>query len=76
MKRTIYLPDELNERISDYLHQNPTVSFSGLIQDALEMKLAQKDLSHILQLAGMVKDAKGPTAAQHAEDDVAVENHR
>lgn len=75
MKKTVYLPDELNERISDYLQQNPQDSFSSLVQDALEMKLARKDLSHILQLAGMVKEAEGPPAAEHAEDAVVLENH-
>ncbi|WP_299409285.1 hypothetical protein [Acaryochloris sp. IP29b_bin.148] len=76
MKRTIYLPDDLNERISDYLQQNPQASFSSLVQDALETKLASKDLSHVLKLAGMVKDAQGPAVAQHAEDNVALENHQ
>ena len=76
MKRTVYLPDDLSKRISEYLTQHPQDTFSSLVQDALEIKLARKDLSHVLQLAGIITDVDGPPAGQNAEDEVALENHR
>lgn len=57
MKRTIYLPDELDKRVEKYLQNTPNQSLSNLIQEALESKLASKDISQLLELAGIIKNA-------------------
>jgi metal-responsive CopG/Arc/MetJ family transcriptional regulator len=67
MKRTIYLPDHLAEQIDVYLDQHPDETLSSLVQDALELKLAPKDLSQLLSLAGIVQHPTHP-AADQAED--------
>ena len=54
MKRTIDLPEELNKKVENYLQINPDQSLSNLVREALEIKLAEKDLSTLLQLAGIV----------------------
>jgi hypothetical protein len=60
MKRTIYLSEELETKVADYLQENPQVTFSNLVQDALEATLASKDLSHLLALAGVVTTVERP----------------
>lgn len=67
MKRTIYIPDEMAERLNQYLHEHPTKTLSSVIQEALEVKLASKDISKLLALAGIVQEAPR-NAAEHAED--------
>jgi metal-responsive CopG/Arc/MetJ family transcriptional regulator len=67
MKRTIYLPDQLSEQIDAYLKEHPDETLSSLVQSALEVKLAPKDVSQLLSLAGIVQHATHP-AADHAED--------
>jgi hypothetical protein len=72
MKRTVYLSEDLETRVSDYLQQNPQLTFSSLVQDALETALAPKDLSHLLNLAGVVTTVETPAAAK-AEDQLVFE---
>jgi hypothetical protein len=67
MKRTIYLPDYLSEQIDTYLAQHPDETLSSLVQGALEIKLAPKDLSQLLSLAGIVQHPTHP-ASEQAED--------
>jgi metal-responsive CopG/Arc/MetJ family transcriptional regulator len=74
MKRTIYLPDHLAEQIDVYLDEHPNETLSSLVQGALELKLAPKDLSQLLSLAGIVQHPTHP-AAEHAEDQL-VHPHR
>lgn len=67
MKRTIYLPDELDKKVEKYLQNTPNQSLSNLIQEALEIKLASKDISQLLELAGIIKNAPRE-ASENAED--------
>ncbi|MEM8717664.1 MAG: hypothetical protein AAF268_08980 [Cyanobacteria bacterium P01_A01_bin.3] len=64
---TIELPDTLAEQLDSYLQANPDENLVGLIQEVLERKLAPKDSSKLLSLAGIVADAPRG-AAEHAED--------
>lgn len=57
MKRTIYLPDDLAERLNEYLRKHPEETLSSIVQEALEVKLVQKDVSKLLDLAGIVQNA-------------------
>ncbi|MDJ0661947.1 MAG: hypothetical protein QNJ42_21040 [Crocosphaera sp.] len=67
MKRTIYLPDELAQRLSNYLKEHPQETLSSLVQNSLETKLESKDISKLLELAGIVQDAPR-NASENAED--------
>jgi hypothetical protein len=73
MKRTVYLPEDLEVKVTEYLQQNPQFTFSRLIQESLETRLSPRDLSPLLKLAGVVTEA-GNSAASTVEDDVVVEN--
>ncbi len=67
MKRTVYIPDDLAERLNKYLTEHPDETLSSIVQSALEVKLAHKDVSKLLALAGIVQEAPC-NAADHAED--------
>lgn len=67
MKRTIYLPEDLDKRVENYLQNTPNQSLSNLVQEALEVKLASKDISQLLELAGIIKNAPRE-ASENAED--------
>ncbi len=67
MKRTIYLPDDLAQRLSDYLKEHPQETLSSLVQTSLESKLENKDISKLLGLAGIVENAPR-NASENAED--------
>lgn len=67
MKRTVYLPDELAERLNEYLTKHPDETLSSIVQEALEVKLVRKDISKLLALAGVVQNAPC-NAVDHAED--------
>lgn len=67
MKRTVYLSDDLDNKVTEYLQTNPPQTLSNLVQEALEIKLASKDISQLLELAGIVKDAP-KNAMENAED--------
>jgi hypothetical protein len=71
MRKTIYLPDELAARIDAYLQVHRDLTFSSLVQSALEEKVQPPDLSPLLELAGIVKHAS-VHARDHAEDRVAL----
>ena len=70
MRRTIYLPDDLAERVDGYLREHPGLSFSTLVQQALDGRLAPADPRAILVLAGLVPEAS-THAGDRAEDRVA-----
>ena len=74
MKHTIELPDELDERLREYLRENPGETVESVIAEAVENKLGvsePKDLSPLLELAGFVKELKQPHYdPQRPEDDV------
>lgn len=67
MKRTVYLPNELAERLNEYLTKHPEETLSSIVQEALEVKLVRKDVSKLLALAGVVQNAPC-NAVDHAED--------
>ena len=63
MRRTIYLPDSLAERVHAHLREHPELTLSALVQRALEERLGARDPAAILELAGIV-----PTASTQAGD--------
>jgi len=69
MRATIYLPDELAQRIQEKLNQEGQnkENFSHFIQKAVEKELAEKDVSHFLAFTGVVKSAP-KHADEEAED--------
>ena len=69
MKKTIYLPDDLAKRIEQRLQQKGEEqdSFSQFVQKAIEKELREKDISHFLRFAGVVKEAPHH-ADEEAED--------
>lgn len=68
MQYTVDLPKALTDRINQYLEDNPNETLERLIQEALEIKLAPKNLSKFLFLAGTVAEAP-QQASDRAEDD-------
>ena len=61
MRRTLYIPDELWEQLSDYLEQHPQENASSVVQVALKEKLRPRNGERLLELAGMIESA--PTDA-------------
>ena len=55
-KLIIDIPDDMAERIDEYLAKHPETTVYGLIKEALEIKLIPKDTSELLKLAGIVSD--------------------
>lgn len=70
MRRTAYLPDDLAAHVDKYLQDHPGLTFSTLVQRLLYQRVAPRDLSRLLDLAGVVKDAK-PRPREQPEDEVA-----
>lgn len=66
-QRSIELPDHLAKQLDEYLQAHPGETLSGLVIEALEMKLHPRDLSELLKLSGIVTDSPR-NAADHAED--------
>ncbi|MFN6531086.1 hypothetical protein [Nostoc sp. ChiSLP03a] len=67
MKCTIDLPDTLAQQLEQYLQDHPDQNLERLIQEALEEKLAGKNLSKLLTLAGIVNES--PKNASHQAED-------
>lgn len=63
MKRTVYIPNKLAERVDAYLGRHPDLTLSALVQEALERRLTPPDLRGLLRLAGIV-----PRATRQARD--------
>ncbi|HEY7063840.1 MAG TPA: hypothetical protein VII06_20345 [Chloroflexota bacterium] len=70
MRRTIYLPEDLYAKVEDYLRSHPGLTFSMLVRQVLEERVKPKDLSPLLELAGIVKETTG-RAPEQPEDRVA-----
>src|SRR5205823_13745627 len=70
MRRTVYLPDDLAAHADKYLRDHPRLTFSTLVQRLLYQRVAPRDISRLLELAGIVKEAKGRPREQ-PEDEVA-----
>lgn len=59
LKTTVYLNDQLEKRLQDYLQENPEATLSNLIQDALEVKLNRENAAAaLLKIAGIAQNAK------------------
>ncbi|MEC4814046.1 MAG: hypothetical protein SAK29_12350 [Scytonema sp. PMC 1069.18] len=67
MKCTINLPDTLAQQLKQYLKDNPNQTLDNLIKEALEEKLTSKNLSKLLNLAGIVSES--PTNASDRPED-------
>ncbi len=58
LKTTVYLNDQLEKRLQDYLQKNPDATLSNLIQDALEVKLNRENAAAaLLKIAGIAYNA-------------------
>lgn len=57
MRRTLYIPDELWEQLSDYLEKHPQENASSVVQVALKEKLRPRNGARLSELAGIVKNA-------------------
>ncbi|NES80428.1 MAG: hypothetical protein F6K10_02665 [Moorea sp. SIO2B7] len=57
MRRTLYIPDELWEQLSNYLEQHPQENASSVVQVALKDKLRPRNGERLLELAGIVESA-------------------
>lgn len=57
MKRTIHLPDELAQRMEEYLKEHPEETWSGLVQKGVSRVLRRKDLSRLKKLVGIFEEA-------------------
>ncbi len=69
MKASIYIPNELEIIVQNYLQDHPEMSLSGLVQEALENKLKPRR-NTLLELAGFVSfdGVDKRTLEQIAED--------
>lgn len=67
MKRTIDIPDALARRLEQYLQEHPEETLDCIVTEAIEEKLAEKNLTPLLELAGIVKEAP-QNAGDRAED--------
>ena len=68
MKRTIYLPEDLDRRLKAYVRAHPGVTLSSAIQEAVDAFIGRKNPRRILRLTGVVNQASGPAARDRAED--------
>ena len=69
MKASIYIPNELENSVQNYLKDHPEMTLSSLVQEALEAKVKPRR-NRLLELAGFVSfdgtDKRSPE--QIAED--------
>lgn len=72
MKRTVYIPDELDKKFDEYLKEHPEETHSSVIQEAMQKKVAKKNVDEFLALAGVVEDTSC-NARDRAEDNVVIE---
>jgi hypothetical protein len=66
MKKTLYIPDELWEQLTDYLQTHPDENPSSVVQLALTEKLRPRNGAKLIELAGIVENA--PKKASINED--------
>lgn len=72
MKRTVYIPDELDKKFDEYLKEHPEETHSSVMQEAMQKKVAHKNVADFLALAGVVEDTSC-NACDRAEDNVVIE---
>jgi hypothetical protein len=70
VKRTVYVPRDLERQLKEHLAAHPGQTVSGLVQEALLQRLSRPDPNKILRLAGIVARAPGRRARDRAEDDI------
>ena len=70
MKSSVYIPDELGDKVQQYLQNHPDLTLSGLIQKALEEKIAPRR-NRLLDLAGFVSFDPAPRDHRGDEERVA-----
>jgi hypothetical protein len=64
MKRSIYLPNDLSAHVDAYLKMHRGLTFSRLVQEALEARVAPRDLTPLLELAGIVTEVSNKMPEQ------------
>jgi hypothetical protein len=69
MRRTVYLPEDLNEHVEAYLQKFPGMTFSRLVQQLLKRRVTPRNPAGLLELAGIVKEKSGRRPEQ-PEDQV------
>jgi hypothetical protein len=57
VRRTIYLPDDLNAQVDAYLADHPGMTLSSLVRNLLEARVKPRNPEAILKLKGLVKHA-------------------
>ncbi len=67
VKRTVYIPDELDREIEGYLAEHQEESLSSIVQEAIQKKIAKRNVEAFLSMAGIVKDAPFDSS-QNPED--------
>jgi len=67
MKRTVYIPDKLDREIESYLADHQEESLSSIVQEAIQKKIAKRNVEAFLSMEGIVKDAPFDSS-QSAED--------
>ncbi|MBV9387824.1 MAG: hypothetical protein JOZ78_15485 [Chroococcidiopsidaceae cyanobacterium CP_BM_ER_R8_30] len=70
MKRTVYIPDELDHEIEKYLADHQEESLSSIIQEAIQKKIAKRNVEAFLSMAGIVKDA--PFDSSQKPEDIVI----
>jgi hypothetical protein len=54
MRRTVYLPDDLDAQVEEYLKIHRNQTFSSLVRQALKREVAPKDPEALLKLIGLI----------------------
>lgn len=75
MRKTVYIPDELAARVDEYLNQQresePGLTFSSLVRQDLERRLASQDRPANLDLAGLASvKADGTDGGRQIDEQV------
>jgi hypothetical protein len=69
VKASVYIPQELEQKVQTYLEGHPNETLSSLVQDALESKLQPRP-NRILELAGFVDSrTTKPRALEQIQQD-------
>lgn len=69
MRRTVYIPDELDKELENYLEENEDETFSNIVQRAVEKVVDRNKIQALLDLAGIVKEAPGVDPSDPRKED-------
>ncbi len=72
MKRTVYIPDDLDKKFDEYLKEHPKETHSSVMQEAIQRRVSERDVAAFLALSGIVEDTSCD-AHDRAEDSVFTE---